>query len=91
MIGYSANVFPPGAENLGLGLTVQANMLNLHTIVYKKLKSMENGEESQISSNLTINQISCSCAPSGIFFNELTKVSSMEPLEPMYLFYSFKT
>ncbi|CDK31018.1 glycoside hydrolase family 1 protein [Candidatus Babela massiliensis] len=46
--GYIRGVFPPGKINPYIALKVLRNLLKAHTEVYKKLKSLPNGFESQI-------------------------------------------
>jgi len=46
--GYINGVFPPGKSSLSEGFYVMANMLEAHAIVYRVLKAMPNGKESEI-------------------------------------------
>ena len=48
VMGYFAGVFPPGKKDIKLTAIVHKNLLIAHTMVYKELKSMPNGDVSQI-------------------------------------------
>ena len=53
--GYFTGMFPPGKKNIKLTCIVLKNLLEAHVQIYKKIKSMKNGDAAQVGIVKNIN------------------------------------